>query len=253
MNRRRAGKAVSLVAVSVLAMVAGPFVAYLEADQKTDSIRPWTATAWAQGAYQIPSGRLATAPSNLIEIPLANTVANLGRSFVASGGISVGFPAHDLDVRLGVETSIGAEATGQVGICDLVEGLLCQPETASVVVRGIMAELRTYRGDPEWPVRPMLGGGAGWRQYSFNLPDCTDRSSGDPRRVCELISDLFRGDGGGHVVFRFAAGARARSGRYVSDLVASLGAGRYGGGAQRVNGNWYLDIRIELSAGVQIL
>lgn len=228
----------------------------VQAGQEGAAGRSWTAALWAQGAYQVTSGRLATAPSNLIEEPLANMVADLGRAFVVGGGVDIGFPALDLDLRLGIETSMGAEATGQVGVCTLFDGPLggplCRVEAAPVEVRGITAQLRIYRGNPAWRVRPLFGGGAGWRQYSFERPDCSGRASGGPQRACNLITDMFHGPGG-HVVFRVAAGARAKSGRYMSDLIASAGTGRFAGGTPRVNGNWYMDVRIELSAGIQIL
>lgn len=237
------------VAVSV-APVAGRAAAVQAAQAPDDG--SWTLATWVQGAFQIPTGRLATAPSNLPELQLASSVADLEGSFMVAGGLDVAFPDRELGLRLGFETTIGAEATSQLGICEVAQGPICDPEIVSATVRGITAELRTYSGNPEWILRPILGGGFGWRFYSFEVPDCSVRARGQPRLVCDLNSDFFRTDSQ-HVVLRAVVGARAGRERMTSELTLGGGVGKYGGGTQRVNGNWNVDIRIALSASLRVL
>ncbi len=217
-----------------------------------DSVRSWTATAWVQAGYQMPSGRMATAPSNLVEIPLANTVADMGASLVVGGGADIDFSDRDLGLRLGFETTVGAEASGRLGVCEVLGGgPLCEPETASATIRAITVQLRAYRGNPEWRIRPLVSGGVGLRQYALAVPDCTTRTSNDHRSVCRSIVDIFR-ESGSHVVFRATLGGRLKTGRYVSELTLSGDVGPYSGGTQRVNGNWYANVRIEASAGINV-
>ncbi len=220
------------------------------AQEPTD--RSWTVAAWVLGAYQLSGGRLATAPSNIVQLPLANSVADLESSPLVGAGLDLDFPERRVGLRLAFEATIGAEARSQIGVCEVVQGAICEPEIVSASVRGITAQLRAYRGNPDWPVEPILGGGVGLKLYSFGLPDCTARAIGPPRAVCGLNSDFFRGNSR-HVVFRVLVGARTTRGRMASELTLGGGIGKYGGGTQRVNGNWHTDLRIALSASIRVL
>jgi len=213
--------------------------------------RSWSLSAWAQGAWQMPNGRLATAPSNLPERPLANSVSDLGQSFVISAGADFDFSDRDLGIRLGFETTASADATGQIGICEVATGRICEPEVVAASIRGVLAHVRAYRGNPEWPVRPVVGAGVGLRTYSFAQPDCLSRADRIAREICDLIKDMFQ-NGGAHVVFRGMVGARAERNRYVSEATLSAGVGKFNGGTQRVNGAYYADIRLEFLAGVRV-
>ena len=246
--RKRRSPAMALIVAASL-----PCTFPAAAIQQPDAMsgRSWSLSAWGQGAWQMPSGRLATAPSNLPERPLANSVSDLGRSFVLSAGADLDFPERALGLRLGFETTADASATGRIGICEIATGPICTPETVAVTVRGVLAHFRAYRGNPEWSVRPVVGVGLGFRTYSFEQSDCSSRAPGVPRVVCDLIKDMFH-DGRSHVVFRGMIGARAERNRYISEATLSAGVGRFSGGTQRVNGAYYADMRLELSAGVQI-
>ena len=80
---------------------------------------------------------------------------------------------------------------------------------------------------------------------------CDAASSGDARRVCQSITDLYR-DPELHAVIRGGLGAALQLSQLTTNLVASVGAGRYSGGGTRIVGRWYLDVRAELSAAVTI-
>ncbi len=243
----------SSLAVALSIAVAVLFGFDATSAQPADAVagRSWSLSAWAQGAWQMPNGRLATAPSNLPERPLANSVSDLGQSFVISAGADLDFLGHELGVRLGFETTANADATGQIAICEVVTGRICEPETVATSVRGVLAHVRAYRGDPEWPVRPVVGAGVGLRTYSFDQPDCPGRADQVAREVCDLIKDMFQ-DGGSHVVFRGMVGARVERNRYLSEATLSAGVGKFSGGTRRVNGAYYADIRLELLAGVRV-
>lgn len=213
--------------------------------------RSWSLSAWAQGAWQMPNGRLATVPSNLPDRPLDNSVSDLRQSLVISAGADVDFPDRDLGIRLGFEATASADATGQIGACAVATGPVCEPEVVPTSIRGVSAHIRAYRGNSEWPVRPVVGAGVGLRKYSFVQPDCPSRTAGAAREVCNLVEDMFQ-DPGAHVVFRGMVGARAKRNRYVSEATLSVGVGKFNGGTQRVNGAYYADIRLELLAGVRV-
>lgn len=217
------------------------------------SARSWEVGVWVQAGYQRPSGKFAgNSASDVPRLGIVETVAELGASPVISGGLDVHWPSADLGVRVGWETTRGAEAVGQISVCRLVEGTLCRQEIAPVDLRGLLAQLRLLRGNPERPVRGVISGGFSLRQYSFAVPSCSDTPGSDARIVCDAITDIYR-DPGSHVVFRGGVGVQGRASRLVSELTASAGMGRYAGGGERTNGNWYLDVRFELSAGVGIL
>lgn len=238
--------------IACIPMLPSFAISAQDAETDSGSGRSWTLTTWLQGAYQIPVGRLASSPAVTPELAITDAVADLRRSFLASADVEIGFPARDMAVRLGVEATMGAEAAGMLGICDLLTGELCVPEVAPTALRGISAQVIALRGNPEWPVRPLVGGGVGWRQYSFALPNCRGRDTPQHRSICNLLSDFFRRNGS-HLIFRGLAGLRATKGRYLSELTGSLGTGKFNGGTSRVNGGWYADIRIALSGGIRVL
>lgn len=218
-----------------------------------ESTRSWEVGVWVQAGYQRPSGKFAgNSASDAPSLGIVETVAELGGSPVASGGLEVLWPASEIGVRIGWETTRGAEAVGQISVCRLVEGRLCRQETAPVDLRGFLAQLRLFRGNPERPIRGVISGGLAVRQYSFSIPTCPDQPGTDTRIVCDAITDIYQ-NAGSHVVFRGGIGVQGRASRLVSELTASAGMGRYNGGGERTNGNWYLDVRFELSAGVTIL
>lgn len=220
---------------------------------RSQTTRSWQIDLWAQAGYQRPSGKFAkNSAFDTPSLDIVETVAEVGPSPVVSGGVDVHWPASDVGVRIGWETTIGAEAVGQIAVCRLVEGTLCREQVAPVDMRGFVSQLRLLRGSPERPLRGVISGGVALRQYTFDVPSCSDRGGTDARIVCDAITDLYR-NAGSHVVFRGGVGLQGRASRFVSELTASAGMGRYSGGGGRTNGNWYVDLRLELSAGVRIL
>lgn len=220
---------------------------------RSQTTRSWQIDLWAQAGYQRPSGKFAkNSAFDTPSLDIVETVAEVGQSPVVGAGVEVRWPASAIGVRIGWETTIGAEAVGQIAVCRLVEGTLCREQVASVDMRGFVSQLRLLRGSLERPLRGVISGGVALRQYTFDVPSCSDRGGTDARIVCDAITDLYR-NAGSHVVFRGGVGLQGRASRFVSELTASAGMGRYSGGGGRTNGNWYVDLRLELSAGVRIL
>lgn len=213
--------------------------------------RSWNVSVWLQSGYLYPSGKFGkNSASDIERLGIVEAVAELGPAALAGVGVEVFFPGSGLSVRLGWETTFGMEATGRLSLCALVEGTLCRQEVAPVDLRGFVSRVRFLRGDPDQALRPVISGGAGLRQYTFSVPSCSDRS-GDPRIVCNTITDIFQ-EAGSHIMIRGGVGLEGRFDRVVAELVGSTGVGRYAGGASRAGGTYYVDLRIELSAGFRV-
>lgn len=243
------------LAGSLLAAAPPPAASQEAAGEEgsAESARSWKVGVWVQAGYQRPSGKFAgNSASDVSRLGIVETVAELAASPVAGGGLEVFWPSSDVGVRIGWETTMGAEAVGQISVCRLVEGTLCRKETAPVDLRGLTAQLRLLRGNPERSLRGVISGGFGVRQYSFAVPSCSDRPGSDARIVCDAITDIYQ-NAGSHFVVRGGVGVQGRASRLLTELTASAGMGRYNGGGDRTNGNWYLDLRLELSAGVGVL
>lgn len=213
--------------------------------------RSWDVSVWFQSGYLYPSGKFGkNSASDIERLGIVEAVAEFSPAALAGVGVDVFFPASGLSVRIGWETTFGMEATGRLSLCALVEGTLCRQEVAPVDLRGFVSRVRFLRGDPDQAVRPVISGGAGLRQYTFSVPSCSDRS-GDSRIVCNTITDIFQ-EAGSHIMIRGGVGLEGRFDRVVAELVGSTGVGRYAGGAGRAGGTYYVDLRIELSAGVRV-
>lgn len=212
--------------------------------------RSWSVAPFVGGGYQWPTGRLAKNASDGGDpsLGLVETVSELLPSSAWAGGVEIGLPARDAFVRLGWMSTVDAEVTGQLGICTLLEGALCAPVVASVVVREVFADLRSIRRNSEARIRPVVNVGVGLRRYSYTVPDCP-ASVGDARLVCLAITDLYA-DARDHFVLRFGLGVRVRRGPLFMELGGGGSTGRYRGGAGRAHGSWYQDFRAESSIGV---
>ena len=218
--------------------------------QESTPERGWQAAVWLKGGYQYPSGKFAKHTATDVADRRLETVAELGPSPVLGAGVDVHFPAQGLSVEAGWETTIDAEATGQIAACALVTGILCEERSARTEVRGFYSQLRVLRGQPGQRLRPAILGGIGVRRYSFTPPTCP-QDLGDVAVVCRAVTDLYR-DPGFHAVIRGGLGGELRSGRLLSTVAATVGAARYSGGTERVAGRWYVDFRAELSAGLVV-
>lgn len=219
--------------------------------QETQPERGWQTALWVKGGYQYPSGKFARNVATDINTGgILETVAELSPSPVVGGGLEVRLSRHDLAARLGWETTIDAQATGQIAACALLEGRLCKTEIAQIRMQGAGLDLRVLRGDPNARVRPIISGGVALRWYDITVSECM-ASESDARRVCRAVVDLYR-DPGLHAVIRGGAGAALQLDQLATALVISAGAGRYSGGTERVSGRWYMDFRAELSAGVAV-
>ena len=210
--------------------------------------RPWRLALWAQTGYQHPTGRFAkNSPSDIPQFGLIDALAEFGGSQMHGGGVEVTLPAEGVNFRLGWETTTGAEATGYLGICKVIDGSLCREEVAPMSMRGLLVEARSSAAGPQRRFAPVIGLGFGLRWYDFSVPGCAG-TSGDAKRVCEAITDLYR-DSKPNLVLRLGAGMRGHLSGLLAEVGASVGVGRYKGGAGRSSGLWYQDVRINLSVG----
>lgn len=211
----------------------------------------WHLGLWAHTGYQHPSGRFATnRPTEVRELQLLEAIGRFGASRVIGGGVELAPPARDFNLRVGWETTTGAEATGSIAICDVAEGTLCQEEIAPLDMRGLLLEGRSIRGGPEKRFAPVVLLGFAARWYAFSVPDCAGKS-GDPKLVCDAITDIYR-ESKTHLVLRMGLGMRAHLGGLWAELGSSAGTGRYSGGAGQTEGQWYQEVRINLSVGATL-
>jgi len=214
----------------------------------------WRLVLWAHTGYQYPGGRFASnSPSGTGTGPLGilDAFAEFGGSQMHGGGVELAPPATDISFRAGWETTVGAKATGSLGICALVGGAVCQEEVAPLAMRGVVLEARTSRADSQRRLASVIGLGIGLRWFGFSVPDCTGKSD-DALLICDAITDLYR-EPRSHFVLRLSVGLQAHlTGPLLAELGGSAGTGRYRGGARESNGLWYHDLRINVSVGVAL-
>ncbi len=232
----------------LLAVVPG---GTLSAQEEPDR-RGWTFGLWMAGGYQWPTGRLAnnTASDNP-NLGLLQTVAELNPSPVVGGGVEVRFPSQELSARVGFEATSGAEVTGRIAICDLVVGNICTPQIAPVQVRSLTSVVRLLAGNPGARVRPVLSGGFGVRWFEFEIPRCLPRSIGDEALICRAVTDMYQ-DARPHMLLRAGIGLKTSGGPISVGLETVGTTGRYSGGSDRTDGNWYHDLRVEMSTRVSV-
>lgn len=236
-----------LAALGLLVAPAAPAAA-----QEEPAARSWSLGLWVGGGYQWSAGRLANnSASDNPNLRLLETVANLNPSPVMAGGVALGFPLQELSVRVGIETTHGAEVVGQVAICDLVSGAICSPEVASARVRSFFSSVRMLAGNPLGSIRPVLIGGIGIRSFDFDIPACPPPSTDDEALICWAITDIYRNPQP-HYLLRAGVGIQGRTGPATLGVEVLGSTGRYRGGAGRTDGNWYHDLRLQIATGVSL-
>ncbi|MCY3547203.1 MAG: hypothetical protein OXH49_10020 [Gemmatimonadetes bacterium] len=237
---------------AAVAIALAVFCAKPAAAQDPETTRGWQAGLWFAGGYQWPTGRLAKhAPSDNPNLNLLEVVSDLGPSPLVSGGLLLRFPDLETAVRIGLEGSSGAEASGQVAICDLVSGRICAPEVVPAEIRAVTAGVRVLTGDAAAQVRPVLSAGLGVRRFAFVLPDCPPASTDDAALICNAVTELFR-DPDPHLFLQVGLGLQTDVGPVAVGMDAVASSGQFGGGSDRTDGNWYHALRFELFAGASL-
>ena len=242
-----AGFCAVLAALTILGFASAPVAA-----QEEPGTRSWSLGLWMGGGYQWSAGRIANnSASDNPNLRLLETVANLNPSPVLAGGVAVTLPKQELSVRLGFEATSGAEVVGQVAICDLVGGSICIPEVAPARIRALSSSVRMLAGNPLSSVRPVFAAGFGLRRFDFDIPDCPPRSADDESLICWAVTDLYR-DPLPHYFLRVGVGLQANTGPVTLGMDVLGNTGRYRGGTGRTDGNWYHDLRIQISTGLSL-
>ncbi len=214
--------------------------------------RAWTAGLWLGGGHSWPTGHLAkNSASDNPNLALLEVVSDLNPSRVLGGGIEVRFPEREISARFGVEHSLDADASGSVAICNLFSGELCEPITVGATLRAATASIRALTGSAGQTVRPVLSAGIGLRAFDYELPSCPPVSTADESLICEAVSDLFR-DPSPHAFLRVGVGFEGGAGplRLALDAIGTTAS--YQGGANRTDGTWYHDLRVEMSSSLAI-
>lgn len=225
----------------------------LAARQDAPEGRPWQVALWLKGGYHASDGTLANnSPSDIPGFGLLETVAEMNSALVYGGGVEVRFPAEEMTVRLGWESLSGAEVVGRIGVCAIAVGDLCEPRVAVADVWTVSSLARVVSGNRGSPIRPVIRAGVGLRGFSYTtIPQCPGRSAGNLAMVCRAIVELYE-EPGIQLRLRLGLGLQADVGRLVLEAAGDVATGRYSGGSERTNGNWYHDLRAELSTSTSI-
>lgn len=237
--------------LACLALLAFP-PGTLAQEEESPEGRPWQLALWLNGGYQTSAGNMANnAASDVPDLGLLETVSEMGSATIFGGGLEVRLPTQDFTLRVGWQTLRGAEVSGQIALCRLLEGALCEPEVIPTEGWRLSGVLRMVSGRPENLFRPVILAGGGLRGFSYTLPTCPGSSAGDAYRVCVAIQDLFV-DPKVHPFMQVGAGVQATANRFVFELGAYAATARYQGGSARTDGNWYHDLRLEFSTSTLI-
>ena len=239
--------------LAVLALVLLP-ASGASAQEEAEG-RSWQVALWMKGGYLVSTGRMANnAASDTPELRLLETVSEMNPAMLYGGGIEVRVPARDFTVRFGWETQRALsdeEVTGQIAVCALFEGPICEPRHVPADIRTLSTSVRLVSGNPEKTLRPVISAGVGMRSFAFTLPQCPPLEAGDSHRVCRAIVDLYE-DPKPHTVLHAGAGLQAALNRLVVELGINGSTGRYQGGSARTDGNWYHVLRFELSTSARV-
>ena len=121
---RTARLAATLAAVPVAALVlAATLAPPLAAQQADGSARSWRAGFWLGGGQLWSAGHMAKhSASDNPNLALLEVVSDLNPARTLGGGIELHFPAREIRARLGIQHSLGAEASGSIAICELFSG-----------------------------------------------------------------------------------------------------------------------------------
>lgn len=232
-----------LLTAIAFALVSAPLLAQAPGT----GARAWRVAAWVKGGYQQPGGVFAQSqPSELQELQNYLSEFRVDPSSLVGAGVEVRFPRLSMGVRLGWEQTAVADATGRLGICHVLRGPICEPQVAPAQFQAITGDFRFSMRRPSDRIRPLLLAGGAVRQAAFEAPTC-DLSADDPL-ICQTIVLLYD-EPVPHAYLRLGLGLEATAGPALLNAVASMGTGRYGTGRDRVNGQWYNEIRFEVSAG----
>ena len=247
-----AAKVVGSLTRAAAAVALVVFCSPPAAAQDPDPARGWKAGLWLAGGYQWSAGRLAKhAASDNPNLTLLEVVSDLRPSPLISGGLLLRFPDLEMAARIGLEGSSGAEASGQVAICDLVSGRVCVPEVVPTDIRALTAGVRLLTGNPLAQLRPVLSAGLGVRSFAFVLPECPRASTDDTALICNAVAQLFR-DPDPHLFLQVGLGLQTDVGPVAVGMDAMASTGQFSGGAGRTDGSWYHALRLELFAGASL-
>ena len=212
-----------------------------------DGARPWQVAVWLKGGYQQSYGNFAQSqPSDIPELQNYLSQFRVDPAGLAGAGVEVRFPEENMTARLGWERTGVADAIGRLGICAVLQGPICKEEVAPAQFQALMAEFRILMRQSRDRVRPIFVAGAGFRASTFEVPSC-DPNADDPL-ICRTIVALYE-DPAPHGYLRLGLGLEVTPGPLIVNALASAGTGRYGSSTDHVHGQWYNEIRFEVSAG----
>lgn len=133
---------------------------------------------------------LGKAVGDLSEVSAIHATASVDPAPFVGGGIEAMSVARQLVFRLAARTTLGAKATGKLGVCNIASGDLCAAREAEAKVTLVSGEVAFIQGNPANTLRPVLTGGVGVRRYSFTAEPCP-AGSDDDAIVCEMIAGIF--------------------------------------------------------------
>ncbi len=228
------------------AMTLTPLGAPADA-QTMDQTRSWRVAVWAKAGYQRPSGEFArNLPSDLEELVNFVSQFKVDPAMLGGGGVEVRFPATSITASLGWEVSGVADAVGTLGICNVLQGPICDPTLAPTRFRSLTADFRFLMRRSGDRIRPYLLAGTAIRQMSIDAPSCNQ--TGDLLLICQFAVALYE-DPSPHGYLRLGLGLEVARGPLLLNLGGSAGMGKYVGGDDRTTSNWYNEVRFEASAG----
>ena len=235
------------VLLGAIAFAAAGTLVPVERVEAQEGARSWRLAVWLKGGYQQSNGYVAQSqPSDIPELENYVSQFRVDPASLVGAGVEVRFPAQGIGARLGWERSTVSDAIGRLGICNVVEGPICEPEVAEFQFQALLAEFRFLMRQPRDRIRPLLLLGTGIREMAFDTPAC-DPNAADPL-ICQTIVGLYENPVP-HVYYQLGLGFEATPGPMVLNAVGTVGTARYGSTTDHVHGQWYNEFRVELSAG----
>jgi hypothetical protein len=217
----------------------------------------WGLRVFAHGGVNLPQRNLGKNAVEIQQQAALQVVAELESSPKVGGGLEFLFPDRDIRIRGQFMTTVGATASGVLGLCQ--SGQLAVPDkglcaldlTTDAKVMDGNAELIFVAGRRDRLIRPTISMGVGIRSFDFESEmlncDAFGGEVDDAFQVCRRSKEILE-EPSVNPTLTFGVGLEAERDQVAAFLRLSAITGSYTGGSGLADGGQQMDL--SLTAGL---